>query len=93
MKLSIGLAGGAVLLLASCAAGVNDGSGTAAPGHITKLSDYVLSVAAPYQDLTAVRIDPTDGCYVYRYQGPVETTYLPLRTTGGNPICTRAPDA
>jgi hypothetical protein len=33
---------------------------------------------------------PEDGCYWYRYVGPVETTYLPLRTIEGRPICTRA---
>jgi len=65
--------------------------GAAAPGgeFIATLPQGVLDIVSPAQDLTAVRIDPTTGCYIYRYQGPVETTYLPLRTQNGNPICTR----
>ncbi|MFD2855951.1 hypothetical protein ACFSZS_15885 [Seohaeicola zhoushanensis] len=46
-------------------------------------------MAAPGQDLQDVRVFPEDGCYWYRYVGPVETTYLPLRTRDGRPICTR----
>lgn len=57
---------------------------------LAKLPDGVVEIAAPYQDLSAVRIMPEDGCYWYRHEGPVETTYLPLRTTEGRPICTRA---
>lgn len=60
---------------------------------IPELPERVLEIAAPYQDLNAVKIDPADGCYVYRHIGPVETTFLPLRTRDGRPICTRAPDA
>lgn len=60
-------------------------------GYVDELPERVLELAAPYQDLTTVRIDDTDGCYVYRYAGPVETTFLPLRTRDGRPICTRAP--
>lgn len=85
MKISIGLAGGLVLLVSACA----EYSGTDANGHITKLSDQVLAIAEPTQDLSAVRINPHDGCYEYRYQGPVETMYIPLRTTEGRPICSR----
>jgi len=53
----------------------------------------VRLVAAQNQDLTAVKIDPTNGCYVYRYRGPVETTFLPLRAENGRPICTRTIEA
>jgi hypothetical protein len=31
----------------------------------------------------------SDGCYWYRYAGPVEITYLPLLTRDGRMICTR----
>lgn len=58
-------------------------------GGFVTLSESVLDIAAPDQDLRAVRIDPEDGCYVYRHIGPVETTYLPLRTKQGRPICTQ----
>lgn len=62
---------------------------TTPTGHLVELPEQVLALAAPFQDLSAVKIDPTDGCYVYRHVGPVETTYLPLRSTAGRPICTR----
>ncbi len=57
-------------------------------GFIAELPEGVLAIAAPYQDLSAVRIDPETGCYVYRHIGPVENTFLPLRTPEGGPICT-----
>ena len=81
----------ALLLLASCAE-VN-APGTTSQGSLDSLPEGVLEIAAPHQNLSDVRIDAEDGCYVWRHAGPVETTYLPLRTTQGNPICTRAPDA
>lgn len=68
-------------------------TGTSTEGFIKELPEGVLEIAAPFQDLNAVRIEPTDGCFVYRYVGPVETTYLPLRSKRGNPICTREPGA
>jgi hypothetical protein len=83
------LLGGAALFLAGCdAPGVASGPS----GSFVQLSEGVLAIAAPYQDLTSVKIDPADGCYVYRHVGPVETTYLPLRAKNGQPICTRGPD-
>ncbi len=54
---------------------------------IQELPEEILAIAAPYQDLTAVMIDPSDNCYVYRHVGVVETTLLPLRTRDGRPIC------
>ena len=78
---------GAALTLAACAD--IQGSGPDSP-YIQQLSEGLLAIAAPYQDLKAVKIDPSDGCYVYRHVGPVETTFLPLRTVNGNTICSRA---
>ena len=60
------------------------------PGAPVQLPEAAVAIAAPNQDLSAVRIMPEDGCYWYRHVGPVETTYLPLRTTDGRPICARA---
>jgi len=88
MKKMIWLSGLVTLSLAACEpydGGNNDPSGQ----FISKLPKGVIAIVAPQQDLQAVRIDPSDGCYVYRYVGPVETTYLPLRTVNGSPICTR----
>lgn len=62
----------------------------AALGGLVTLPDGVSSIAAPYQDLTTARVRSKDGCYWYTHSGPVETTELPLRTDGGNPICTRS---
>jgi len=85
------LIGCATVLLASCdtyESGNRDSSGQ----FIKELPEAVVAIAAPYQDLESVRIDPSDGCYTYRHAGPVETTFLPLRSTEGRPICTRLPD-
>ncbi|MEC7764791.1 MAG: hypothetical protein VX874_23005 [Pseudomonadota bacterium] len=60
-------------------------------GPMTEVPERVMQMAAPYQNLATVRVDPVDGCYVYQHVGPVETTFLPLRTNDGRPICTRAP--
>lgn len=62
---------------------------TTEEGYLTELPEEVLALAAPYQDLSAVRLDPADGCYWYLHRNAVEDTFLPLRTAGGNPICTR----
>ena len=75
------------VFLAACTTTTN----TSPEGYITELPEGVLAVAAPYQDLSAVRIDPLTGCYVYRHVNVVETTFLPLRTRDGRPICTRPP--
>ena len=58
---------------------------------ISNVPESVLAVAGPNQNLNAIRINPVDGCYEYQHNGPVEITFLPLRTANGNPICTRAP--
>lgn len=58
-------------------------------GHIVELPEEVLAIVAPNQNLSAVRIMPQDGCYWSQWRGPVETTYLPLRTREGRMICTR----
>ncbi|MDA5095884.1 hypothetical protein O2N63_17475 [Aliiroseovarius sp. KMU-50] len=88
MYKSVGAIGGAVFLLASCTE-YQEADLRGSGGFIKELPEAVLTIAAPYQDLTAVRIDPEDGCYVYRHAGPVETTFLPLRSVRGRPICTR----
>jgi hypothetical protein len=91
MKAWVLIVGCAPLLAAAC----TDVHSTRGPteGFYKELPEGVLAIAATNQDLTAVRIDPADGCYVYRYVGPVETTFLPLRTTNGSPICSRPADA
>ena len=91
MRTSVWLWGGATLLLAACD-GFEGGFGDPSGQFISELPEGVLAIAAPYQDLKAVRIDAADGCYVYRHVGPVETTFLPLRAVNGRPICTRGPD-
>ncbi len=92
MKAWIWIVGCAPLLVAACG-DLQSASGSPADGLFNELPEGVLAIAATNQDLTAVRIDPTDGCYVYRYVGPVETTFLPLRAVNGRPICSRPADA
>jgi len=92
MKNPILLGAAATSFLASCE-NFEGGTNTPSNQFIRELPEAVLEIAAPYQDLSAVRIDPADGCYVYRHVGPVENTFLPLRSVRGRPICTQRPDA
>ena len=55
-----------------------------------ELRPEVRALAAPGQELSQVRLE-SDGCYWYRYEGPVETTFLPLLTREDRMICVRAP--
>ena len=80
----------AVLSLVSACTETTSLSANSEAGTLSRVPDAVAEIAAPGQDLTAVKIMPEDGCYWYRYVGPVETTFLPLRTIDGRPICTRA---
>tara|TARA_R110000796_G_scaffold39114_4_gene97843 strand:- start:1565 stop:1864 length:300 start_codon:yes stop_codon:yes gene_type:complete len=90
MKISLWLIGSTVTLLGACAQPVAPPP-VVENGFMTELPASVLAIAAPYQDLNAVKLQPSDGCFVYRHVGPVETTFLPLRSKSGNPICTRQP--
>lgn len=79
----------ALPLIAAC----QDISGTTASASnqfIAEVPEGVTSIAAAGQDLTALKVDPIDGCYTYHHVGPVEDTMLPLRAKNGRPICTRA---
>lgn len=58
-----------------------------ADGAFTELPEPLLALAAPNQNLNKVRLDQTDNCFWYLHDGPVERTWLPLRTVNGNPIC------
>jgi hypothetical protein len=73
----------AILVLSACVS-------TTPEGQTEELSEEVRALAAPGQDLTQVRIE-SDGCYWYRYEGRVETTFLPLMTRDNRMICVRAP--
>ncbi|MFK8036050.1 MAG: hypothetical protein AB8B94_18095 [Hyphomicrobiales bacterium] len=87
MKRSFWFIGSGALLLTACEPIQSGGS-----SNYIEAPQAVIDVAGPNQNLKAVRINPADGCYVYRYVGPVETTYLPLKTANERPICTRAPE-
>ncbi|MXU65954.1 hypothetical protein [Oceanomicrobium pacificus] len=87
--MKIYFAAAATCLLGACTTG-NVGSDLADIEEGAPVPEEVLAVAAPYQDLSAVILRPEDGCFWYRYVGPVETTLLPLRTTAGRHICTRS---
>ncbi|WP_293446727.1 lipoprotein [Planktotalea sp.] len=80
---------GAASLLAACQDVTATSTSKAIP-FIAEVPEGVTSIAAPGQNLTALRIDPVDGCYTFQHVGPVETTFLPLRANNGRPICTRA---
>jgi hypothetical protein len=61
---------------------------TTPQGEPEPLTEQLAALVAPGQDMSNVRIE-SDGCYWYRYVGPVEVTYLPLLTREGRMICTR----
>ena len=71
-----------LLTLAAC------GAPPTPEGETEILSPEVMTLVAPGQDTENVRIE-SDGCYWYRYVGPVEVTYLPLLTRDDRMICTR----
>lgn len=81
--------GAALLFVGACASTTTGTEPGAEPGFIEELPEGVLAVAAPGQNLQAVRVMPEDGCYWYQWVGPVETTFLPLRTVDGRAICAR----
>ena len=75
----------AILILAGCTVPtLEDGD---APNNAGNVPEAVAALAAPGQDLTSARLLQEDGCYWYEHSGPVETTLVPLRSAGGNPIC------
>lgn len=78
--------GAAALVLAGCATT----AAVDADGAFTELPEPLMALAAPYQNLNKVRLDPSDNCFWYLHNGPVEATWLPLRTPQGNPICQAA---
>lgn len=73
-----------ILSLAPLAACVS----TTPEGEVASLSEEVLRVARPGQDLSSVRVQ-SDGCYWWNYEGVVEDTYIPLETRDGRMICAR----
>ncbi len=80
----------ALIALTACGAPANSVQ-QPLPTSQSTVPEAVIALADPRQDLTTAFLNPDDGCYWYRYQGPVETTLLPLRTPEGNMICNRQP--
>lgn len=76
------------LALAGCEVAPTSGAGGTTA--VSNLPENIMEMAAPHQDLSRARVDEATGCYVYLHSGPVENTYLPLRTRDGRPICTEA---
>ncbi|MGX0978099.1 hypothetical protein ACSSVY_003839 [Roseovarius sp. MBR-51] len=74
----------ATLALAGCAVPSKEDND---PFRIGNVPESVAALAAPDQDLITARLRPEDNCYWYAHSGPVETTLVPLRSAGGNPIC------
>lgn len=75
----LAVAGAGLALLSGCVTPTPE-------GETEQLSAQVLALAAPGQDTNRVRLE-SDGCYWYLYEGPVETTYLPLLTRDDRMIC------
>jgi hypothetical protein len=81
-----------LLLTAACATTPAPEEDDGLPGVPVEMSEELVAQLAPGQNIETVRLLPEDGCYWYQWQGPVETTYLPLRTREGRMICVRQPD-
>lgn len=56
-------------------------------GVLKVVPEEVLELAAPGQNTDVVKLDPETNCFWYLHRGPVEDTFLPLRTSKGGPIC------
>lgn len=91
MNKPVWLLGAALVLLAGCD-DFNTAGSANSDQFITELPESLLNMAAPHQDLKAVKLDPATGCFIYRHVGPVETTFLPLVSRQGRPICTARPE-
>jgi hypothetical protein len=87
MKTGTFVIGAAMMAVAGCTVPATAPDGGSA--RVGNLPESVVRLAAPNQDLTTARLLPEDGCYWYQHSGPVETTMVPLRAVGGNPICTK----
>ena len=68
--------------MSACATGPAPGD-----GFMREVPEQVVAVAAPGQNLQAVKWLETDDCFWYSHSGPVETTLLPLRNRRGQHIC------
>lgn len=79
------LALGSVLLLSACVETVPESTSP----YFEELPEGLAEVADPRQNLSQVLILPEDNCYWYAHTNAVETTYLPLRTRDGRPICSQ----
>lgn len=84
-KKAVAIASGALILT-----GCVSNSALDKDGAFRELPEPVRELAAPYQNLDKVRLDANDNCFWYLHNGPVEDTWLPLRTPKGNPICQAA---
>jgi hypothetical protein len=91
MRIAYGFAPLGLVLMAACTP-TTEATPATDPQFLEVVPEPVLAAAAPWQNLNAVTLREDDGCYWYRHVGPVETTFLPLLTREGRPICTRAPE-
>ena len=71
-----------LVLLAACAPSPIDDD-----GFLREVPEQILANAAPNQNLNAVKLLEEDGCFWYQYDGPVETTLLPLLSQRGRHFC------
>ncbi|PRY25179.1 hypothetical protein CLV78_102356 [Aliiruegeria haliotis] len=83
----------ALSLLGACAELDTLSEGGMVDARTVELPENVVALAAPGQDLSTARQQPEDGCYWYQWNGPVETTWIPLRSRDGRPICARPASA
>lgn len=57
------------------------------PSIEQQMLDQITALAAPNQNVQTARLRADDNCYWFSYEGPVETTELPLLTPTNSHIC------
>lgn len=80
------LALGGLAFLTACASVQGDGT-----PDVPELSPETIALLPPGQDLTTLRL-MADNCYWYLHEGPVESTYIPLRTRDERVVCVAEPE-
>lgn len=74
-----------IAVLSACGSGSTMGG-----GFLREVPEEVVALAAPNQNLQAVKLLQEDNCYWYQHIGPVETTMLPLLSKRGRRICVQS---
>lgn len=76
-----------LVFLGACATEVVEPVAAPIPSRAEQMFATAVAMAGPNQNAQTARLRADDNCFWYRYDGPVETTELPLLTATGRHIC------